>query len=76
MKLLLFLVLLTASLTFISATIPGGAEKIKDLESDEVQAAARAAVTHLNKISDSEFKTVLVKVTEGTVQVCKHIRWE
>lgn len=70
MKLLLFFALLNAALTFISASVPGGVEKINDLESDEVQAAARVAVNQINKLSNSEFKTVLVKVTEGSVQVC------
>lgn len=72
MKLLLSLALLNAVVTSLSATSPGGVERIKDLESDEVQRAAGAAVNQLNELSDSEFKTVLVKVTEGTVQVCRH----
>lgn len=70
MKLVLFSALLSAVVVSLSANGNlGGVEKIQDLGSDEIQAAARAAVSRLNEISDSEFKKVLVKVTEGTVQV-------
>lgn len=76
MKLLL-LALLNAVVASLSATSPGGVEKIKFLESDEVQRAAGAAVNQLNELSDSEFKTMLVKVTEGTVQVWRaFIHWK
>ena len=63
---LLFSVLLWAA---PSTSIPGGIEKINDLESEEVLAVAGAVVDRLNELSNSLYKTVLVKVTEGTVQV-------
>ena len=68
MKLFLFLALLYSVVTSLSANL-GGAESISDLGSKEVREVARAVVSHLNNISDSEFKTVLVTVKHGTVQV-------
>ena len=58
-----------AVFTSLSAGFPGSVEPIEDLESDEVRAAAEEAVCLLNEESNSEFKTVLVKVVGGTVQV-------
>lgn len=70
MKKVVFLFfLLCAAVSPLSADLAGGIRRIDDLESDEVQSAAQAAVTHLNKESNSVFKTVLVRVTAGTVQV-------
>ena len=69
LKLVFLVSLLCAVVAPLSADLPGGVRKIDDLESEEVQAAARAVVTRLNQISNSVYKTVLVRVTAGTVQV-------
>lgn len=47
----------------------GAPETIQDLTSEEVTNAAQAALKELNRRSNSMFKTVLVKVTQGTFQV-------
>lgn len=49
--------------------MPGAPETIQDLTSEEVLNAAQAAVKELNRRSNSMFKTVMVKVTQGTFQV-------
>ena len=69
LKLVFLVSLLCAVVAPLSADLLGGVRKIDDLESEEVQAAARAVVTRLNQISNSVYKTVLVRVTAGTVQV-------
>ena len=73
MKLFLFLAVLCSVVTHLSANL-GGVENISDLDNEEVQQVARAVVDHLNNISDSEFKTVLVTVKHGTVQVAMWYR--
>ena len=51
------------------AVSPGGMEEIDDLESDEVLAAANAAVSRVDADTNSIYKTLLVAVTDGTLQV-------
>ena len=52
------------------AVSPGGMEEIDDLESDEVLAAANAAVSRIDAdTTNSLYKTLLVAVTDGTSQV-------
>ena len=48
---------------------PGGVEKIDDLGSEEVLAAAQAAVDRLNQGSNSLYEMLLVEVLDGTQQV-------
>ena len=69
MKAPLRLCLLSLIVAPLWAVIPGGVEKIDDLGSKEVLAAARAAVCRLNEMSDSIYETLLVDVTDGTEQV-------
>jgi hypothetical protein len=69
MKVVLFFSLLCLALAPRLTVSTGEVEKIDDLGSDEVLAAARVVVSRLNEMSNSVYKTVLVDVIKGTEQV-------